>query len=174
LVDSSMYCISCPIFAKPKKQNIKTQHLSSQVKKTTLKTPLPCPKPTSYFALTIFLLSNFRKSSLISGPSSTTLPPLPVATVFALPLAPPLVGRLVTPFPLLGLPRPDFFASTVSTVRWNRLNNDSARTRVLCRSIVLLSSLTYLRTSSNCLRSTQSPHVSMTGNWRWEGETYDP
>lgn len=100
--------------------------------------------------LIISLDNIFLRSSLTSGPSFST--PFAAAAPGLELLPSPLVDRLLsTPFPLV--PNADFFLSTASTVRWNRLNKTSALSRVLDRSMVLLSSLTYLRISSNCFKS---------------------
>lgn len=100
--------------------------------------------------LIISLDNIILRSSLISGPSSST-PAAAAAPGLEL-LPSPMVDRLLsTPFPLA--PNAAFFLSTASTVRWNRLNKTSALSRVLDRSMVLLSSLTYLRISSNCFKS---------------------
>lgn len=146
-----------------------------------LPTPLPCSDVLSLSSFSTFRLNNARSSGLITLASCSSPPtclPLSVPEVVAWlvdveepePPATPVAGfRCLA----CGAEGKFPFLSIVSTVRWNLLNRDSARTSVDSRSIVPESSLTttmsvsaerkdgllqgpfhlpYLSTSSKCLR----------------------
>jgi len=95
----------------------------------------------SIYDLIISFDNRFLKSSLMFGTSvSGFFPPsLPVVVPLVVGVvAEELPSFLLTGF-LPGLGNPElsaFLRSTVSTARWNRRNNASARIRVLLRSIV--------------------------------------